>query len=139
MSKTAYRHQMPATDPIFGSSMRELLSTIRGAEKKRRVASVYKDKKKACEAHSGKRLSARFGFSPTRLGRTEIQRQILSGSALHLWKQSCSRHHYAVNLCDQVIPIVWDRFRNVMITVLPPDALAPYADRIEQTFGKTPA
>jgi len=92
-------------------------------------------KKAACRAHSAKRAKERFGITFTRDVHNGVRRQIRLGTALSLFKESCSRHHYAVMVEGKILPIVWDRLRKVIVTVLPPQALEPFAHRVARHWS----
>lgn len=115
-------------------SVRDLLRIVRKMDQLSR-SFRYKGKKGSSMAHSEKRARQRFGIALSSGTRQAIEEQIRYGGALSLFKQSSTKHHYAVVAGGTIIPIVWDRARKVIVTVLPPDALKPYAELIARHWN----
>lgn len=114
--------------------IRDLLRLVRKVER-RNQRKRYMSKKAACIAHSERRARQRFGIALSRGIRQAVEKQIRNGEALSLLKQSCAKHHYAVVAGGTIIPIVWDKVRKVIVTVLPPKTLKPYAEQMAQHWN----
>jgi len=89
---------------------------------------VIKTKPKSTDVlywHTYSRIRARYGIILTQ----ELYQKFCSAikrqkpDAKFLFKQSCSRSIWTINFAEQVIPVVYDRKRRCIVTVLPKNFL----------------
>ena len=76
-------------------------------------------KPKAQQAHAIRRAWERFGLTVTQEAYDDACMDIYEGRATFLEKESNRVYHFLVNLAGREVPVVYDRMRKTIVTVLP--------------------
>ena len=77
------------------------------------------DKAKAQRRHAKTRALQRYDLDLSREDLEELVRQIQLGKAEFILRQSCRVSFFAVELRGQKFPVVYDKQRKTIVTVLP--------------------
>lgn len=83
----------------------------------------FKRKEVAQRFHAKKRATQRYGIQLTTQKQAAIVKLIQRGKARWLKTQSNRITHWAVEWEGQIIPVVYDKIRKQLVTVLPLEAL----------------
>lgn len=84
---------------------------------------ALKNKKSAQRFHTKKRAAQRYGLTLTTEKQQEIVRKIQNGDGWFLRAESKRITHWAIQYAGQTLPVVYDKARKELVTVLPPKAL----------------
>jgi len=84
---------------------------------------IYKRKEVAQRFHAKKRARQRYGIDLPTVVQAAIVKRIQRGQGRWLKTQSNRVTHWAVEWEGQTIPVVYDKIRKQIVTVLPPEAL----------------
>lgn len=90
------------------------------------------DKAETELAHAAKRARQRFGITLTDALHAEWVRQITAGETRCLGAESIARIHHAVLHEGREVPVVYDRTRSTICTVLPVSALTAPPPKAEE-------
>lgn len=86
-------------------------------------------------AHATRRARQRYGISLKQHDYTDLCRVLTKGNSqdcVFLQKQSNRVTFWAVFYEDKWLPVVYDKLRKRIATVLPPEALLPFKDKLPQ-------
>lgn len=81
------------------------------------------DKRRTLAIHAKRRAATRYELNLTDADLREIVDSIQSGRARYLWRQSLRVSAFAVEFQGKTLPVVFDRRRKCVCTVLPEEAL----------------
>lgn len=70
-------------------------------------------------AHFTRRLRERYGIAADRAMIASIEDLIRRGGARFTWRESCSRTHWEVDVCDRIVRIVYNTKLRAVCTALP--------------------
>ena len=84
---------------------------------------VFKRKAVAQRFHAKKRALQRYGVNLPTTAQAAIVKLIQKGQARWLKTQSNRVTHWAVEWEGKILPVVYDKLRKQLVTVLPPEAL----------------
>lgn len=90
-------------------------------------------KKKAQKSHAKARAVQRYGITLKEHEYQEICKWIAQADPRAIWleKQSLRVSLYAVRWQEQWLPVVYDKHRHSIASILPKEALVPYAKKLE--------
>lgn len=89
----------------------------RGKKKRRGIG--YPDKRQAQVVHAQRRFAERYGVGLSALDMRQLVCQITSGKATLLERQSRHVSVWAVRFDGEILPVVYDRERHVIVSALP--------------------